>query len=494
MNRKAMIAAARKAGWKGKGRDSLLAWAEEQGVNAIRVGDTDFPLEGDGFDDIWSKTVTISVSADAGEDVVVSDDSPAETEEADETEAEDKMGGEDEEDEVSKSVKAGAERRRQRNKGLNPYAMHATKGPAVRTSGIARRKKAYDRAVRDGTEFMGKRPVFQSADESEFVGAAIRLMATKNGLRAPYQKIEDDRAIVKATGLTTTNEWGGALVIDEVAPGIIDLLHKYGATRQLAGVEPMRNDVKEFKKRGSEMSFAYTSEGAAGSETNPEFETISLNAKKIMGIARLSNEILEDDAFGIGDQVAISTANGMAKFEDEDYFLGSYGTHGGLAGAIDSDSTYDATLSASGWEGYTVPKIQQWFGKVPAEAWASGTVALACSSAFYFSVLRSQALSAGGTSGDSILSGIKGGYAYDHVPVVLTEVLPSTYAADQIVAYLGSFKRGTYFGEVTGSHQLDASSERYWDEDEFAWRAKERIAFNFHGVGGTDSEVIALKD
>ena len=446
----------------------------------------------------WGRKA-VRVIADAGEEVIVED--PAMTEEMDGEDEETKAESEDE-DEVTKSYKAYRKALQKSGKSVTPHmkSVHEAgqKGaPAVHASAERMRRKAFDDAAKNGKLYRGKRVVFGSADEAEYFGAAARLMISKGGQGVPYSRDQyrNDCSIIgtKATGVTSDNAWAGTLIVSETAPQIIDLLHSYGAARQFCPVTGMPDGSFDVKRKTSNMTFAYVSEGSAPSETNPAYDNVHLDAKKAAGIARVSMEMLNDSAFELGNEVAQSSAAGMALFEDQEYFLGSHGTHGGLAGNVDSNSTYDAALS-SGWEDYTIPKLQAWVAKVPAEAWMKGTVKIACSTAFYQAVLRRFALSAGGNVGGALLDGVGGGYGWDGIPVVLSEVLPSTYSADQLVAYIGDGERGSKFGVVNGSESLKYTDQRYWDTDEVAWMASERIDFNFHDVGGTSSEVIALKD
>lgn len=498
MDRKTFLAIlkfARSRGFEGKTFEQFKGWAEQPETN---LGVFDF---GDGktytLDDVkaaWDskavKTVTVSIGADAGEDVVVQDAS-AQTEELDEEEDMKEM---DEDEEIAKSA---ARRKKFRESQAKFEGIKRVHAPRIMTSknghdsALNRRKSMYDRAVKDGLSFMGQRPVFNSSDEAEYAGAMIRLVATKDGTRR-YSQLENDRAIVKTAGSTLDNSWAGTLIVSQVAPEIIDLLHTYGAARQLAGVTNMPDGKFDTKRKTGDMAFGYVDEGDTIPQTNPAHDNVSLNARKVAGIGLVNNEMLNDSAFDIGDIVTKSSASGMAKFEDEEYFLGSYGTHGGLVGNSDSDSTYDAALS-SGWEDYTIAKLTAWKGKVPVEAIRDGSVMIACSNAFKESVLNRFALGAAGNTGADVVRGFNMP-TWDGIPIVVTEVLPSTYSADQISAYIGSFKRGTKIGVVEGSEEIDSTSDRYWDTDQFAWRIKERVAFNFHDVGGTSSEVIALKD
>lgn len=490
MNRKVFAAMARENGWTGDesndSAESVKAFFKSKGVGDFMIGGQTVTM--DEVDDIWKKKVTISY--DPTDDVEVNQNEQTESAEEDE----DPMVDPEAKSLRDASAKRAAEKHARSQdliKKVNSISVHSTK--TGYNSQLTRTKAAYDMAVRNGEKFMGKQCVFGSADEQEMFGAAARLSITKGGFHH-YKHVANDMAMIgKTAGSTSDNAWAGTLVISEVAPNIINLLHQHGAARQLAGTTPMKDGVQSVKRRSADMAFSYVTEGGAIAETNPTYNQVELIARKTAGIARLNNELLDDSAFDLGGEIADSTRAGANLFEDQEYFFGTHGTHGGLAGAIDSSSTYDAAL-ATNWEDYTVPKLQAWLGKVNPEAWTSGTVQIACSSAFYFSVLRRWAMSAGGNTGDKILNGIGGGYSWDGIPVILTEVLPSTYSADQTVAYIGSFKRGTKMGEVKGSAQLTSSGEAFWTTSQFAWKFEERLAFNFHDVGGTSSEVIALKD
>jgi HK97 family phage major capsid protein len=333
--------------------------------------------------------------------------------------------------------------------------------------------------------------VFSDADEAEYFGAGMRLASA--GHKAYSQRARDLEIIGQKAGSTLDNTYAGVLVVHETAPQIIDLLHTFGATRQLVPVTPMRDGEMRVNRKTANMAFGFEGESEEIPETNPTLDQVRLVANKLAGIGRVSNELLDDSAFDIADLVATSSAAGLSKAEDDAYFFGTgLANFTGLAGKIDTPSTYDAAL-ASNWGDVTVDQIEEWIGLVPIEAWRSGTVKIACSHRFFRTVLNRFAVGAGGNTGEQILGGFGPATQYGGIPVVLTEVLPSTYVADQKAAYIGSFERGTKMGVVTGSEQIDASDQAYWKFDQYAWRVKERIAFNIHDVGGADSEVIAFQ-
>lgn len=477
--RDALAKTAKGLGWKGASLPELKQWMDDEGREFVMDGETV------DVEKSWAKTktVTISVTADAGEDVVVEDG-------ASEMEGESMDG---EEEPMPKGGRRAAFAAERGQKDFRKTFAETTKPRTVRDFAAESGKKAYNRAANSGTLYKGYVPVFADADRAEVFGAAFRLSVMGD---KPYSQKARDRDIigVKTSGTTSVNEWGGSLVVSQVGTEVIDLLHNFGATRQLAGVTNMPDGSWQTPRKTTNMSFSFVGETDSISETNPAYDRVQLTAHKLAGIARLSNELLNDSAFNIADEVARSAAAGAAFAEDSCYFNGTgLATHAGLAGDIDANSTYDAALSSS-WDDYTIAKLQNWLGKIPAEAWRSGTVQIACSTAFYQSVLLRFAMSAGGNVGSDLQNGFQGNLRWSGVPVILSEVLPSTYTGDQIVAYAGSFKRGTKFGVVSGSEQISTSDQAYWTTDEFGFRYTERIAFNNHDVGGTSSEVIALQD
>lgn len=484
MDRKTLLATL-----KNLGADTTKIKTEKDAQAALTgLGYEQLEVAGKGVIDLAAAWKTVYITADAGEaiEVVQSEAEGASMEDPD---------AEREDEPMARSVqpkRANAREMLGKMNGASGFA--GTSGKSVRDLALNSRKKSYDRAVQHGGLVKGARPVFNSADEAEQFGAAFRLATMKQS----YPQMKRDQEIIGTkAGSTLDNNFAGALVVHETAPQIIDLLHEFGAARQLATVTSMPDGEYRVPRKTANVEFSYVAENGTIGAVKPTFDLVQLIANKMAGICTISNELFNDAAFSIADQVARSTVAGANKLEDQTYFLGTgLGNFNGLSGTLtgDADATYDATLGAPGWADYTVAKIQEWLAKIPVEAWRSGTVKIACSHQFYMAVLRRFAMSAGGNVGGSILDGIGGGFAYDGIPVVISQVLPATYSGDQLVAYAGSFERGTKFGVVTGSEQLVGSDQRYFEFDQYAWRFTQRVAYNLHDVGGTSSEIIALID
>lgn len=469
--------------YDGKSEDEFVKFVAECEAKGVSIEG----LDGEDNVRLAYKAITIKI-----EDATIVDDGSGDEFETAESlkVADEEEDGEDEDESSKKSFSAD----RHKKSALAAVKQHERMNtPAIHDGTERRKMKMYNSAVQNGTKYMGKTPLFTEAEASQRFGAAVRVMGSKGGFNR-YKELDNDLSIIGVkAGSTSDNAWAANLIIHETSKDMIDNLEGYGALRDLMPVTAMPDGVYSVPRKTANMQFAYRQENGAYATTNPQVGMVELVAKEVGGIAIVSNSLLNDSAFNIGDLVAESTMAGRGEFEDEEYFNGTYGTHGGLTGQMDASSTYDA--ANTDWTTWSVDKLQAARGKIPATAWKSGKVKLACSTSFLQSVIYRFAMDGGGNNGGDMLTGVtKGVLAWDGIPIVLTEVLPSAFVADQNVAYIGAFETGSKFGEVTGSGQLASSDQAYWEMGQFAWRYDERIAFNFHDMGGTNSQVIALKD
>lgn len=456
-NRKSLLAAVRQHGFSEDPKDATLdavkTFLDGKGLN---LGD-DVDLA-----EVWKKTVTISVSADAGEDVQVQDQSTASA---------DEMPEEDPEAEPKAAPKSAARGAENRRKYLQATAgIHA---PAVHTD---MESKRYERAIREGKAFGNARPVWTSADQAHGFGEWVKSVVAQGKTHSLYD-----------------NALGGVLVPEEYRAELIDLKSEYGAARKVVGVQTLTRDVEAVPRQTSDVVVARTVENASlTAQAKPTFDLVKLTAEELGGLLALPNALLAQSAIALGNVAGLSFAQGFATYEDNAYFK-SADNWAGLSTKLGSTNTHDAALS-TGWGDYTVSKLQTWIGKLPSRAWKAGNIAIVCSRNFDYTVFRSVAKSAGGTQPQDILGRVSDA-SYDGIPVVYTDAMPTTYTGDQISAYVGSFSGGTKFGEVTGSGGIDTSEHFYFGSNQTAFRSLERIAINCHDVqDDANSMVIALKD
>lgn len=488
MNRKTLIRLGRENGWKGGDLESFKSWMVDEAIETVKVGGETVTL--DQIDKVWSKTVTVSVSADAGEEVVV-EDASAMTEEMDE-ELEEKMG--DDEDEAAEKSAARAARAKRTGDGVRKWRNASTpSNKSGFTSTADAAKKSYDRAIKEGTRLSrtGARPLFLDADRSEYFGAKARLVSMSG---RDYPQRDNDEKIVAKTGLTSLNSTGGALVFYEELPELIENLEQNGAARRAIGVTNMRDGEQTVSKISGDVTMYDIGEGDAITASDPTYGNVKLVAAKTAALVRQSSELLNDSAFNIGDVLARSINRAVGTWEDESVFLGSHNRQG-VNDLVGANTSFDAELTAA-WSEFTISDIQDTLAKLPAWAFDDPNFGIVCSLPFYHSVLRRFALSAGGNTGNDVLGGFGESLSWDGIPVYISQVMPKVYAGNANVMFAGAWSRSAKFGVVSGSEQMASSDQRYFDQDQVAFRYTQRWAHTLHDINNTAnaSGVVALID
>src|SRR4051794_36778010 len=88
---------------------------------------------------------------------------------------------------------------------------------------------------------------------------------------------------------------GGVLVPPDLATAILDLRDSFGAFRRRARIVPMASDNTTTPRRpgGTGAFFIGENASGAGAETGANVDNISLTAKKIGSLIRISSELEE---------------------------------------------------------------------------------------------------------------------------------------------------------------------------------------------------------
>lgn len=345
MNRKTLIRLGRENGWKGNDLESFKSWAIDEGIETMKVGGETVNL--DQIEKVWAKTVTVSISADAGEDVVV-EDASAMTEEMDE-ELDEKMSDEDEA--AEKSVKSAKVKRSQDN----VRAWRKASVPAIHDSNSAGwSRKAYNHKAKQG------QTVFADADMAEFYAATARLNSMAfHG----YEQKSNDISIVTKAGASYDASLGGVLVPDSYSDQMIELLPKYGTAREYAGVYQMGAPREFIPRFGADATTYKVAENTATTESQPSFDGVWLNAEEIATLTLMPLRLLRNAAVDVADAVARSQARSQAKFEDQSFWNGSNG-FSGVVSSVGSSSTHTVS-GASAYTDVTVTDVQTWISKLP---------------------------------------------------------------------------------------------------------------------------------
>lgn len=492
-NRNEVLARLKAVGY-GDVADALIA-AKSAEERARVLEDAGIGLDiKDGLESVWQKKVT--VTADAGEEIEVVGSEPAQA----------MAEGDMEEEGYEKSAPAPRRVTHQVSDVMRitrSAGVESRKGPAIRSE-RERAVKSYTLAASQGrVNPRTRKPyVYLDGDQAELAGAWLRLAAFGSGHKFadlyPTEVKATDLAIVKSHGINNPT-LGAAFAPEEFSNQLIELLATAGAARRAIGVETMSGDTKHVPRLTGQGSFYELGEGAQLTEENqPTSDRVLLVAQKIGYIVRVSNELLSDSQVSVSDIVSRDIARAQGFYDDKKVITGAIGGNGWQQ-RVGANSTYDAALAAS-WADWTSAKLQAAFGKLGDRAPEGSVPGIVCSRQYKHSVLDNVALAAGGAMPSDLVNGITAVYPgadamYNGFPVYYSSLMPKTYAADQISAYVGYFADAAKIAEVRGGLRVDQSDDRYFEYDEVAFRAINRIAVNNHDVDNdTNPLVVALQD
>ena len=200
----------------------------------------------------------------------------------------------------------------------------------------------------------------------------------------------------------------------------------------------------------------------------------------------LPNELMDDAAISVSDMYARGFAKGIAKLEDQCYFLGdgttTYGGIFGLANALPSTAFFDATGTA--WTSHVQADIDGLIATVENDDLSDAC--FVCSRQYYITVMKPMIAATGrGSMNEFLTVNGLGGPAdaqWCGWPVYFSQVLPTVTATTSKCVYFGNFRAASMLGDRK-QLMIATSSDRYFDTDEIGLRAIQRFAINIHGDG-----------
>lgn len=487
MNRKQLLQMARDAGYKGAVKlKELLAWIDE---NVVEFEDKDGkPVD---VEKAWGAKAILTM--EAGDSLSRLEVDTGEDEEDD---SEEKMEDEEDEEDFGKATRSYSAQRRKENartisnvKSQYPGIHQGNKAPGVR-SGRDRQVKRYTDSAKNGGKVYipgegRKRPVFEDGESAEYMGAFIRYHSLKS---VDYAQKANDEAIIGKAHSTTNNSLGGALVPLEFSNELIELKEEYGAGRRVAGTIPMSRDTLMYPRLGTDVIPTWQGENAEEtSQDRPDFDNVNLTAQKLMGLSKISSELMNDAAISVADIWTRSWARGVGLKEDQAIFLGDgTSTYGGVTGVRSSlGSASKVTLTGAAFSAITLAEVVAGIGTLPGYALQASPVWVMHSAVWYGTLSRLQAAAGGNTTAD-LAAGNQPRFM--GFPVEFSQACPATDpGATTVFMFLGAFPLGMKFGEVTGSNEVATSDQRYFEYDQIAIRGRERVAINVHDAGDSSN-------
>lgn len=269
-------------------------------------------------------------------------------------------------------------------------------------------------------------------------------------------------------------------------PQIIELVYAYGQARQYATVFPLPTGKAKLPRlKAGEDEFGYLGTGTAGGLSQPvpekqvAAEPVEFDANKAGGIIRLPFELEEDTFIPLGQFLARYIARQFAKLEDKTLFLAdgspTYAGQTGVGPYCAANTDYLLQLAA----GKTKPSdialddFRSLRGKVNPAIIADATHG----AAYYLSPTFEPLLRSFNQYPNFVIfTNENGKPMFDGWPVRwvgVTQANNGTAAPGTFPVFFGALNYW-YFGE-RGNPRLEVSKELFFQTDELALRALERI-------------------
>ncbi len=285
-----------------------------------------------------------------------------------------------------------------------------------------------------------------------------------------------------------TGSAGGDLVPSPLEAAIINNRESFGVIRAECEIMPMARDTLSIPRVTSDTTATFGNEAAAITEADAAFDQVNLTARKMGRIIRYSTEVAADAVINLADWLAMDIARSFTSKEDEVGFLGdgtaSDGSITGVATTFTDDNTLAGAVDTVGGNNEAFGELENIdfttvMGTLPGYA-LDGAKWFISSFGFHTAMLR-LAAAAGGSTITDFQDGM--GLRFLGFPVVRTEKLPGTGDHDNTTMLLfGNLRMACVLGERSG-FTLATSGDRYFELDQIALRATQRIDFVAHGTG-----------
>jgi len=300
-------------------------------------------------------------------------------------------------------------------------------------------------------------------------------------------------AIIKAAGEGIGSS-GGFLVPADLSKAILDLRDYYGAFRRRAFIAPMASDTTVITRRtGGGTTVYFVGENAAATESTASFDSISLTAKKIATLVRISSELEEDAAVDMVDFVANEIAFAFAAQEDDCAFNGdgtsTYGKMRGISTIVlDGNHNKAKVTAASGHNTFLTldaTDLAKLMSSVAAAAMPNA--AWFCSQTCFAETFSRLSIASGNDNPIYLVDGIMTPH-YMGFPIILTQKLPliETTLTGKVMLAFGDMYQGGVLGQRR-SITLARSADRYLDQDQIAVLGTERFHAVVHDLGDNTS-------
>jgi len=295
---------------------------------------------------------------------------------------------------------------------------------------------------------------------------------------------------------------GGALVPDEMSSAIIRLVEDYGVARKEARVVTMGSDTLLIPRRTGGLTSYFVGENTEGTESDSAWDNVTMSAKKLMVLTRMSSEVSEDAIVDLAVALTEEIALSFAEKEDDCLFNGDgTSTYGGMTGIL--QKIVDGNHTAGAVDVATA--THNLFSEI--DATDLSTLKAACpgyalrnakwyTSRVGWSLVFERLLQAGG--GNTMVTLADGAPVYRYLghPVVISEKMPNGAATDydgDAMIVFGDMAKAVTLG-TRREIRVALSGERWFELDQIGVKGTERFDINVHDLGDntTAGPIVAL--
>lgn len=141
-------------------------------------------------------------------------------------------------------------------------------------------------------------------------------------VKAVFHK--DNQALSVFKSMTEgTGSAGGFIVPEEFAAEVNRIVEDFGLVPKLARKFPMKSDTLNVPRLSATVSVSYPGEAVAGTTSQPTFEQVILQAKTLVGLTPMSNELLADADISVVDLLTELFAEAIAGMLDSQGLTGT---------------------------------------------------------------------------------------------------------------------------------------------------------------------------
>lgn len=296
-----------------------------------------------------------------------------------------------------------------------------------------------------------------------------------------------------------SNPAGGFTVPTPLESAIIDLRAEYGILRRIAEIYNMTSGTLPIPVRKTGTTAYFKGQQASATESDMSWGEVTLVAKDLFALTRLSNALVEDSTIDIAGKVAMEHAYAFAVKEDSCFIDGDgTATYGGITGL-------KALLETSGMKGIKTcatntdtpteiisAEIDGLMAVLP--SYARRGASFLASPSFDELIFGRLMRAAGGNSTITLAGEVVP--AYGGKPRQVCEPCYSDATADltgKAMAFYGNFFQGVAVGDRRGII-VQVLRERYAEYGQIGVLGSERVDIVNHGVGDTSAAgpIVAL--